>query len=420
MSNRKFKLIDKKFVHKYKDENVLVYNVRRALPRKIDKDFFDEVIRPSITNEEKKRLLLNSYSSEKFLFLLDKKPNSTPYYLLHSLPREIDINLAKDFVKLLDISDKNQKKLLKYFTLDKERRLFILTDNLTENEEHEVLKIINMKDWHLTDYDKTILSSIFEEFDDEKLAKEDIFYCNLYADTNHEFFFEHPNEHVPGIMLIEAVRQFSIACCHQFGHVPFEGVSFLLSEMQSKFNSFLDVNYPVLFKCINKSQIKKRVGYWVDVDMNIIVYQKHKEMANFSIIAKCVNKDTFKIFRSEPVKYDAAPRFFPLKHFYHNINIIGSNKKKYICDIVDISDTGFRVKFKKQCFEESESFFDFYIFFQDIGIIQGTCDLIWTHINDKKEQHAGFKISTIEDMDRESMKEAIKTMCYIKEEREIV
>ena len=163
------------------------------------------------------------------------------------------------------------------------------------------------------------------------------------------------------------------------------------------------------------------MGYWVDIDMNIIVYQKHKEMASFSIIAKCVNKETFKMFRNENIKHDVSPRFLPLQHFYHNINLIDSNKKKYICDLVDISNTGFRVKLTKQKLVETEyKSFSFYIFFQEIGIIHGTCDLIWVHINDKDEQHAGFKISILEDLDKEGLKEIIKTMCFIKEEREIV
>jgi hypothetical protein len=56
----KLNFVDKKLVHKVRDENVHIYNMRRALPREIDVTTFEVDILPNLTGEEEK-FVLNFY-----------------------------------------------------------------------------------------------------------------------------------------------------------------------------------------------------------------------------------------------------------------------------------------------------------------------------------------------------------------------
>jgi excisionase family DNA binding protein len=74
-----------------------------------------------------------------------------------------------------------------------------------------------------------------------------IYRTKIIAELNHPFFFDHPLGHLPGILLLEAVRQFGTSLSHIYFNTPF-GVQFILHEINSKFiagaiseqNTFID------------------------------------------------------------------------------------------------------------------------------------------------------------------------------------
>ena len=61
-----------------------------------------------------------------------------------------------------------------------------------------------------------------------------IYRTKLIADLSHPFFFDHPLGHLPGILLLEAVRQFGTALSHLFYNTPFDS-QFILDEINSRF-----------------------------------------------------------------------------------------------------------------------------------------------------------------------------------------
>ncbi|WP_413790841.1 MULTISPECIES: beta-ketoacyl synthase N-terminal-like domain-containing protein [unclassified Pseudomonas] len=68
--------------------------------------------------------------------------------------------------------------------------------------------------------------------------------AELFHDANHPFFYEHAQDHIPGLYLIEAARQFGIACTHVFQGVPRE-FPFVLDDMRIRFDSFAEHDAPV-------------------------------------------------------------------------------------------------------------------------------------------------------------------------------
>ncbi|MEW6994408.1 beta-ketoacyl synthase N-terminal-like domain-containing protein [Colwelliaceae bacterium MEBiC 14330] len=77
-----------------------------------------------------------------------------------------------------------------------------------------------------------------------KLGKEHWYVAQVYQDNQHSFFYEHPQDHVPGLYLIEAARQFGLVCAHQFFNVPLE-MPFVLDDMQIKFDHFAEKDSPL-------------------------------------------------------------------------------------------------------------------------------------------------------------------------------
>lgn len=65
----------------------------------------------------------------------------------------------------------------------------------------------------------------------------------VHVDQSHPFFFDHPVDHVPGLLLVEAARQFGIAVAHRFYDVPADTV-FLLQGLEVDFRRYAELNQP--------------------------------------------------------------------------------------------------------------------------------------------------------------------------------
>ncbi|BBN55568.1 hypothetical protein TRE132_36930 [Pseudomonas chlororaphis subsp. aurantiaca] len=68
--------------------------------------------------------------------------------------------------------------------------------------------------------------------------------AELFHDRTHPFFYEHAQDHIPGLYLIEAARQFGIACTHLFQGVPHD-FPFVLDDMRIQFDTFAEQDSPV-------------------------------------------------------------------------------------------------------------------------------------------------------------------------------
>jgi len=73
------------------------------------------------------------------------------------------------------------------------------------------------------------------------------FECDMVVDPQHPFFFEHPSDHVPGMMLIEAGRQVGIAVSHLFLNVPF-GTAFISKEFNVRFEALAQLDEPITIR----------------------------------------------------------------------------------------------------------------------------------------------------------------------------
>ena len=73
---------------------------------------------------------------------------------------------------------------------------------------------------------------------------QDEFIGQLHLDVNHPFFFEHPLDHFPGLMMVEAGRQLGTAVAHLYYNVPRDSV-FVLNGMTVDFTTFAELGKAV-------------------------------------------------------------------------------------------------------------------------------------------------------------------------------
>jgi hypothetical protein len=404
------RLIDKAFVHKERDENVLIYNVRRALPVKIEENILKNIISPKISESEKQIIL------EYYVFHQSKSNEEPNYYIMYHIPHIIEIDYVINVIDNI-LSKEEAKDLLKYYIKDSIKQHYVLKKDITEEDEIQILNLLKMKDLQLIDYDnRERLANIFEKVSD--FQKNDLFFANMFADREHAFFFEHSIEHVPAMMIIEATRQFLIAISHIYGKIQFDGTSFILNKINIKFDNYLELNYPIKMMAKIIHGKKKKNGMWRSgFDISVEVYQKNNKAATVSYEGKIIKKEVFDELRRSKKIYKEYPRFIPNGMIYRNILLKDINNSNYTCRLNDISEKGFQVEFKEELFKIDPNHFKFATFFQGIGFINGECEMRWYKKTDTTFK-AGFMITNINNDDLHNLKEGIKKCCFIRLDRD--
>ena len=70
-------------------------------------------------------------------------------------------------------------------------------------------------------------------------------YCQARANLSCSFAFDHPLDHVPGIMLLEMARQAAIASSHRLHDVPVSGYINTIDFISMEYLSFCELDLPL-------------------------------------------------------------------------------------------------------------------------------------------------------------------------------
>jgi A-factor biosynthesis hotdog protein len=117
----------------------------------------------------------------------------------------------------------------------------------------------------------------------EQIARgeeEDNFMVQFYLDRDHPFFFEHPLDHYPGLMLLEAARQAATALTHLFYGVPLDSI-YIMQGLAVDFTAFAELDEPVFG--LNKVSDKKfRQGQLTGMFSEGVFIQRSKPIGTMS------------------------------------------------------------------------------------------------------------------------------------------
>ena len=73
-----------------------------------------------------------------------------------------------------------------------------------------------------------------------------MYWFNMF-EQSEEFNFDHPSDHIQGMLIMEGLRQASIATVHLAG-LPCEGGSLALLSFDTNFSSYVEAGYPILIR----------------------------------------------------------------------------------------------------------------------------------------------------------------------------
>lgn len=110
----------------------------------------------------------------------------------------------------------------------------------------------------------------------EKL-QEDVILTEVAQDIGHTFFYEHPKDHVTGLYIIEAARQFATALSHLYYEVPMR-MAFVLDEMQVQFYTFAETR-EALFAIAEISDKATKDGQLASMHCKISIVQNDATVA---------------------------------------------------------------------------------------------------------------------------------------------
>jgi acyl transferase domain-containing protein len=140
--------------------------------------------------------------------------------------------------------------------------------------------------------------------DVERLAQ-GLLVSGLIDDREHPFFYEHPQDHVPGLYLIEAVRQFIIAGLHRHHEVPLNR-PVVLSELGAEFLHFAEHGAPVVLvgAIVNTGYVADGLA---NAGAEVLAVQSRRVIGRFRGDGMMVRASEYERMRSEPRTLEAMP-----------------------------------------------------------------------------------------------------------------
>lgn len=402
-------LVDRRLAHKNREENVFVRDLRRAVPGTLPQALVDRTILPALSGEDQ------AFFSEYYRPW--RLPDGSQAYTLFNIPHQLPADLFDGAGTPAEFSAAERRTLLRFYHQGPQGGDFRLRGPVTEMEDAVLSHILDPKGLALTEEERYRLANLLEAI--PGLPREDVFHAGIHVDPTHPFFFEHANEHVPGMMVLEAGRQFGMACWHRFGHTPTHGVQFILHSFHTRFFDFIELSYPAFFKGEVLQADRGTKGEWNSVLFKATAFQRGEVCAEMEIQGQVISKRTFHRLRAGRQKTNPLHRFHPIESIHHKITLWNPVLQKYHkVKLWDLSMEGFRVILQDP-FEDSAAgaAWETVLYFEEVGFIRSRCALVWRR-KEREIDWAGFQFVGMSQEDRALLQATIRQFCQIRRERE--
>lgn len=130
----------------------------------------------------------------------------------------------------------------------------------------------------------------------EKL-NESIIIGEAVQDINQPFFYEHPKDHVPGMYIIEAVRQMVTAVPHLYYGVLMD-TPYILDELRAQFHKFAESNLPLFIFQTNHDVVYSD-GQFRSMHSKNLVIQDEKVIGIVNFLFRTYDKAKYDSLRNE-------------------------------------------------------------------------------------------------------------------------
>lgn len=385
-------------VHKEFEEDVLVCNGRVPIPAS-----FDEKLLDNLEFDDADRADLRRFYRPAAVSSL--QPGRL---YLRSLPACLEKSWMCGRAAL-------DSSLLERYYTDTGSSWVLHAEFVDEIDEVQLMHAFVERPNHLTDKDRVSISNLFDRLPSFRRPRS--MYLNLVIDTTNSFFFRRHQEHVPGIMLIEAARQAMYAHYHHFSHWTRSQAAFTIESLNVDFHNFINPNYPVRIRVEELGLAEMRSSGEKSVSVASF-YQSNKLTAVATLRYNVIKTELFKRMRNiKPLA--SCNRFLPVKNIAKTAAFVSTSGKRLEGTLNDISASGFNASFDHDPSLESNSQFDFLMFVDTIGLIGAKVELLWTQIREDRTV-AGFKIVAIQSLCEKRLRETIKNFTFLNMRREVV
>lgn len=412
-------LVDQKLVHKRQTENVFIAYLRRGLAPWLPADFWGERLVPALSPEDL-GFLQELYQPwhpggpglppERFPFL---ELTWTSAWLLVDLPRRLEAHWFRG-PEWASMSQEDQRFVEAAYPLRTGQESRFRAD-LPWGDLLRLFELFG--EWNLTlsEQDKARASALLEPF--EELPHPPEFYGTLSVAPDHPFFFEHRNEHVPGLLVLEAARQLVVAVTHRYGQLPLKGYQFILNRLDSEFLDYLNLNYPIIFKALLVTHEAVRSGRWTQAEFTVEAWQQGETAAKLRLSGRMIDNRVFDRMRQARNRIDPVHRFHPLDSHYHRASLIEEGDRLIEGQLLELSAGGFRF----QCSGVGPARgarLGFLFCFEDVGFVRGQADLVWKGLDPETGQELlGLRFHGLPEAEQRRLAQAIRQHCFMRTER---
>ncbi len=139
---------------------------------------------------------------------------------------------------------------------------------------------------------------------DVKALGENAFVAEMTQDSQHDYFYEHYLDHVPGLYVVEAVRQAATAISHLFKNID-NNHTFVLNNMNVSFSHFIETNEPAFIYITFTDQTLRdgRVKF-LAVDARVI--HQGREVAKITGQGDISTRNEYHQYRGDALKAAAT------------------------------------------------------------------------------------------------------------------
>jgi hypothetical protein len=402
-------LIDKTLVHKVDERNVFIGDLRRTAPKFIAREAFEANLARIAKGDAE-------FSATYYRLAEPDERRLSPdpereWYVLRSLP----FCLPRENGEGEAVSSRAEIAAIikENYEPDPVTGRLTLRRAISEYDAFVINDSFRIRGQYIPKKEETRLSAIIETWDG--VERENVYYANMHVDPEHEYYFEHPVEHIPAMMLIEAQRQFGLACCHVFGKIPVKGMQIILKDLNIEFFNYAELNYPVTIRGAVEDCRWRKGEYWTELKMDITFHQEGP-VARFRFVGRSLELRLFDRLRERKLKV-LRQRRFELYPFLDYTFSVKSDKPQRYYEVAlrDISLNGFCGVLKDAPTQKVEGEFQFFIQTEPTGLINGTCRPIW---NDPSSGKTGFAFIDLSEADSRRLYDLINRYSRQIEERE--
>lgn len=394
--------IDKELVHKRNSENVLVTKLRRILPHSIENNAFLTLKAQLDTDASDALDYAYQACTEETIF------GNGDHYLMREVQGCLTLS-PQIYEQVLQTLPETDKSIFheSYQLLDLARG-YRLVKTLDDDLLRRIVRLGNLRAYYLSNEAQTTVSELLEaSFDWEK---PDVFFANMVINSSHSFFFEHPNEHVPGLMVIEAARQMVVSISHQYGKIGLNGSHLVLNDLDAKFLGYIELYNPVLLRA-EVLQKREHHGEWTSLSMEITLHQNGSKLGvivcNGSKIGAGVFEKIRKLKRSELFTLP----FYPIEGLNYQLLLKSPQETVWIeAHIKQLNLSEFVLELPG-CPNLGDSPFDFVFVVLNLGITKGSCTALEINADSCR-----FTIDTLPKNEEEQLTLFLKRCCKVPEE----